>query len=160
VVAVSFQIEFDKIVEKVCLCEGLTASVYRKNDMLKPKENKAVSICPGPNTAYFSGIFSLDEMVKHIYGKLNLLSGVQRPNMFINELNLYIDYLKKDIETHMKDLSDKKAKYLSKFKEQLHHGIDYYKELIPKITNQTDEYLKKMYQELCEAELSLVKVSV
>ena len=155
-----YQIEFDKIVEKVCLCEGLTASVYRKNDMLKPKENKAVSICPGPNTAYFSGIFSLDEMVKHIYGKLNLLSGVQRSNMFINELNLYIDYLKKDIETHIKDLSGKKAKYLSKFKEQLHHGIDYYKELIPKITNQTDEYLKKMYQELCEAELSLVKASV
>lgn len=150
-----YQIQFEKIVEKICLCEGLTASVYRKNDMLKPKENKAVTICPGPNVAYFSGIFSLDEMVKHIYGKLNLLPGSQRPNMFINELNLYVDYLKKDIETHLNDLSDKKAKYFAKFKDQLLLGIQYYKELIPVLNNQADAYRSKMYKQLEEAEARL-----
>ncbi|MEO8950329.1 MAG: hypothetical protein ABI308_18075, partial [Mucilaginibacter sp.] len=136
-------------------CEGLATSVYQKYNMLQPKENKAVAICPGPNTAYFSGIFSLDEMVKHIYGKLNLLSGTQRPNMFINELDLYIDYLKKDIENHFKDLSDKKAKYLSKFKDQLQNGITYYKELIPRINDQTEAYVNKMYEQLAEAEVKL-----
>ena len=150
-----YQVKFEKIVEKICLCEGLTASVYRKNEMLKPKENKAVAICPGPNVAYFSGIFSLDEMVKHIYGKLNLLPKVQRPNMFINELNLYIDYLKKDIETHLNDLNGKKAKYFTKFRDQLQQGIEYYKQLIPEIHAQAESYKDKMYQQLAEAEQRL-----
>ena len=155
-----YQNRYDQITEKLCLCEGLTASVYRKNDMLKPKENNAVAICPGPNVAYFSGVFSLDEMVKHIYGKLNLLPGTQRPNMFINELNLYVDYLKKDIENHLADLSDKKAKYLVKFKDQLLKGISYYKELIPSINNQAEAYLQKMYKQLAEAEARLQLITI
>src|SRR5690606_2725254 len=68
-----YQEEFQKVTEKVCLCEGLATSTYIKNEILKPKENNAVAICPGPNIAYFSGEFSLEEMVKHIYGKINLL---------------------------------------------------------------------------------------
>src|SRR5690606_5439740 len=44
-----YQKRFDAIVEKTCLCEGLAASAYLKYDTLKPKENPAVSICPGPN---------------------------------------------------------------------------------------------------------------
>ena len=153
-----FQVRFNKIVEKICLCEGLTSSVYRKNEILKAKENKAVAICPGPNVAYFSSIFTLDEMVKHIYGQLNLLPNSQRPNMFVNELNLYVDYLKKDIENHLTDLSDKKAKYLVKFKDQLLKGITYYKELIPTINNQAEAYLEKMYKQLTEAEARLMQI--
>ncbi|MFB9843847.1 hypothetical protein [Mucilaginibacter ginsenosidivorans] len=155
-----YQARFDEITEKACLCEGLATSVYQKNNMLQAKENKAVAICPGPNTAYFSDIFSLDELVKHIYGKFNLLSGIERPNMFINELNLYIDYLKKDVENHFKDLSDKKAKYLSKFKDQLQNGIAYYKELIPRISDQTETYLNKMYEQLAEAEFKLQLLNI
>ena len=94
-------------------------------------------------------------MVKHIYGKLNLLPGSQRPNMFINELNLYVDYLKKDIETHLNDLSDKKAKYFAKFKDQLLQGIEYYKQLIPVLNNQADAYRTRMFVQLAEAEATL-----
>lgn len=127
------QNNLNKITEKVCLCEGLCSSVYIKNDMVKPRENRAVTICPGPNTAYFSGIYSLDEMVRHIYGKLNLLEGINRPNMFINEIKLYIGYLKKDVETSIRDLTDKKAKQLEKFKAQLLNGIEYYESLLPEL---------------------------
>ncbi|WP_449436362.1 hypothetical protein [Pedobacter steynii] len=67
-------------------------------NILKPKENKAVSICPGPNIAYFSKQYSLAEMVGHIYGRNNLLKGINRPNIFIKEFGLYVDYLKKDLE--------------------------------------------------------------
>jgi len=150
-----FQAKFDEITEKICLCEGLAAPAYLKNGILKPKENSAVAICPGPNIAYFSGKFSLDEMVSHIYGKLNLLNDNDRPNLFVNELNLYVEYLKKDISKHLQDMSDKKAKYISKFKEQLQAGIDYYKQLVPKITNQTEVYRKKMLNELKEIEEQL-----
>jgi len=150
-----FQAKFNEITEKICLCEGLAAPAYLKNGILKPKESRAVAICPGPNIAYFSGKFSLDEMVSHIYGKLNLLNDNERPNLFVNELNLYMAYLKKDISKHLQEMSDKKAKYVSKFKEQLQLGIDYYKELVPKITDQTEVYRKKMLNELQEIEEQL-----
>ncbi len=151
-----FEKQYQSVTEKICLCEGLVTSAYLKNGMRKPKEVEAVAVCPGPNIAYFSGEFSLEEMVKHIYGKINLLSGSNRPNIFINELNLYIDYLKKDISSSLKDLSDKKLKYFSKFQQQLQNGIDYYKELIPQIHNQTEVYRKKMMDELQELENKLV----
>lgn len=128
-----YQRNFNEITEKVCLCEGLASSVYIRNNMVKPGENRAVTICPGPNTAYFSGIYSLDEMVKHIYGKINLLEGISRPNMFVNEIKLYVNYLKKDVETSIRDLTEKKAKQLEKFKEQLMKGIEYYESILPEL---------------------------
>ncbi|MEO6520824.1 MAG: hypothetical protein ABIN91_04040 [Mucilaginibacter sp.] len=160
--AEEFKERYDDIVEKVCLCEGLCASAYIKNDMIRPRESKAVTICPGPNLAYFSRIYTLDEMVKHIYGQLNLLADVARPNIFINELNLYIDYLKKDISVYMKNLNEKKAKYLMKFKDQLQLGIDYYKQLIPQISNQTQAYLDQMILDLAlsEQELSSIQIEM
>lgn len=120
----------EKITEKVCLCEGLCSSAYLKYDISKPKENTAVAICPGPNLAYFSRIYSLEEIVKHIYGNLDLLDKIKRPQIFLKELNLYIDYLQKDLQAHIKDLNDKKRKYLNNFKTQLQDGINYYKNLI------------------------------
>jgi hypothetical protein len=146
------------VTEKLCLCEGLTTAALLKNDLLKSRENKAVAICPGPNLAWFSGIFSLDEMVKHIYGKANLLEKVERPNMFINELTLYVNYLKKDLERHAKNLTDKKAKYFAKFREQLVQGINYYKNLIPEITNQTLAYRQEMLTQLQAIEMQLAEV--
>ena len=115
--------------------------------MLKPRENSAVAICPGPNTAYFSGIYSLDEMVKHIYGKINLLKG-DRPHMFINELKLYVEYLKKDIENSANQLNDKKIKQLEKFKEQLLNGVEYYNQLFPTIQEFCNSCSKTFQNEL------------
>ncbi len=155
-----YKAQHDAVIEKLCLCEGLCASAYIKNDILKRKESKAVAICPGPNLAYFSKVFSLDEMVKHIYGKLNLLQGVNRPNMFINELNLYVDYLKKDILQHLKNYDAKKLKQLEKFKEQLLLGIEYYKKLIGHINNQTEQYLHRLFDELLEIEAMLKQMVI
>lgn len=155
-----YKVKYDAITEKVCLCEGLCASAYIKNDILKRKESKAVAICPGPNLAYFSRVFSLDEMVKHIYGKLNLLHGVNRPNIFINELRIYVEYLKKDILQHIKNLDSKKLKQLEKFKEQLLLGIEYYKKLVGHITNQTEQYLHKLVEDLLEIERELKQMII
>ncbi|HTK21298.1 MAG TPA: hypothetical protein VL442_17385 [Mucilaginibacter sp.] len=150
-----YQKEFDKITEKVCLCEGLTASVYIKNDMLKPREKTGVSICPGPNLAYFSGTYSLDEMVGHIYGKNDILKKADRSNIFINELNLYVDYLAKQIADNKSSINEKKTKYFKSFKQQLHHGIYYYRQLIPKMKNFGMDYCDKMLHDLSISELRL-----
>lgn len=130
-----YQKSFNEITEKVCLCEGLASAAYIRNGILKPRENKAVTICPGPNTAYFSGIYSLDEMIRHIYGHINLLEGINRQNLFINELKLYASYLKKDIETGIKTLTEKKTRQLDQFKNQLLAGITYYESLIHEVAS-------------------------
>jgi hypothetical protein len=148
----AYERQYSLITEKVCLCEGLCASVYLKNDLLKPRESKAVSICPGPNLAFFSGKYTLATMVDHIYGRANLLNGVSRPNLFVNELNLYVKYLKKDLSAHLEGLGDKKAKYFSKFTTQLQDGINYYKGLLPELKTQQQSLYLQMEHQLLEAE--------
>jgi len=146
-----FQRQYNLVTEKVCLCEGLCSSAYLKYNINKPKENKAVAICPGPNLAYFSDIYSFDEMVGHIYGKIDLLEQVERPHFFIKELNLYIDYLQKDIKKQFQNFSDKKRKQLNGFKLQLSEGIDYYKNLFSEITDQASSQLIELA--ICEHKL-------
>jgi hypothetical protein len=150
----------DKITEKICLCEGLCSSAYIKYDISKPKENTAVAICPGPNLAYFSRIYSLEEIVKHIYGKLDLLDKINRPQMFVKELNLYIDYLQKDLQAHIKDLNDKKRKYLYNFKAQLQEGINYYKKLIREWPDQASNQLMLCFEDLTVSENNLNKILI
>lgn len=150
-----FDEQFNQITEKACLCEGLCASTYIKVGIVKPKESKAVAICPGPNLAYFSNVYSLDEMVKHIYGHLDLLDKVKRPHVFIKELNLYVDYLQKEIQLQLKDFNDKKHKQLSKFKEQLQTGIAYYQELFITLPKETSNLVQEWLNELSASERKL-----
>ena len=145
--------QFDLITEKVCLCEGLSAPAFIKNDILKPRESRAVTICPGPNTSYFSKIYSLENMVKHIYGKMNLLEGVERPHVFVNELSLYVSYLKKDIEVNIKTLTDKKTKQLKNFKQELLNGIDYYVALIPELKKRSQSFSNTFHSDLDQIRL-------
>jgi hypothetical protein len=148
----AFREKFDAITEKICLCEGLCASAYLKNHMLKPKESEAVSICPGPNLLYFSTTYSLKEMVNHIYGREAISFKINRPNLFINELNLYVDYLKRDISAQLQDLNAKKTKYFEKFSEQLFNGISYYRNMIPELKMTTGITAQDLQQQLLNAE--------
>lgn len=147
-----FAARMESITEKVCLCEGLCASAYIKNGMLKPRESSAVSICPGPNLAYFSGTYSLRQMIGHIYGREDLLADIERPNLFINELHLYLDYLKKDISTQLDILTAKKTKHFQKFSESLQQGIAYYRNLIPELQLKTPAAIAQIQQQLIDAE--------
>ncbi|MEJ5995052.1 hypothetical protein WG904_11545 [Pedobacter sp. Du54] len=155
-----YERQFNIITEKICLCEGLCTSVYLKNEMSKPKESAAVAICPGPNLAYFSATYTLQEMVSHIYGQLNLLEKVKRPHFFIKELNLYIEYLQKDIQNHLNNLSDKKIKQLIKFKTQLLAGVDYYKSLFRNTEGMFSVESSHPYTELLKAENKLANTFI
>jgi len=155
-----YEQQYQAVTEKICLCEGLCASTYIKYDLLKPRENKAVAICPGPNLAYFSRVYSLDEMVNHIYGATDLLDKIKRPHMFIKELNLYIDYLQNDLQSQLKDLTEKKKKQLSKFKLQLQDGIAYYKELFAGSVNETSDMLQDWINDLSTSEEHLSRIAI
>lgn len=155
-----FEKKLEKITEKVCLCEGLCSSVYQKVGILKPKESKAVAICPGPNLAYFSRIYALDEMVGHIYGRVNLMEKVNRPNVLIKELELYINYLQTELKMLVEDFTAKKQLHLAKFKVQLLEGIAYYKTLFSKFYTDIDLFKDKFYNPLLSAEDRLMGIVI
>lgn len=133
---VLFSKAYAKITEKECLCVGLSNTALNNFGMVK--KEKPVSICPGPNLAWFSGIYSLEEMVGHIYGRLNLLNKTYRPHMFVNELNLYIDHLNNRIANDLTELSVKGLKSMNTFKENLLLGIEYYVGLVEKLYEPID----------------------
>jgi hypothetical protein len=77
----------------------------------------------------FNKIATLEEMVDHIYGRISLLANKERPHMFITELRLYIEYLRKELDRHALGLSARTPKYFSEFRDNLLSGVEYYKGL-------------------------------
>lgn len=152
--------ETRKVTEKECICQGLGISVFLKNNIPSPHKLKSVSICPGPNLAYFSSILSLHDMIDHIYGRKNMLNALPRPNMFINELNLYIDYLKKEIAKNAGPVNGRQNKSLTQFKSNLLAGIEYYRRLVIFMIRETDEYREAFKEELNHSEQSLNKIKI
>lgn len=142
--------QIEKLEAKDCLCEGLTSSARLKNKMKLSHKLSAVTICPGPNLQWFSGIFSLKEMVDHIYGRNNIANALYRSHMFINELKLYVDYLKTQIKEAASSLNDKQIRYFQKFRANLLAGIAFYKKILASIGNAA-----KTIEELCFFETEL-----
>ncbi|HLT50508.1 MAG TPA: hypothetical protein VKZ93_01050 [Arenibacter sp.] len=120
---------FNKITEKSCTCVGLGTSALLAYDLDTKTEGPGVSICPGPNMAYYSKIVSLQEMTDHIYGRANIISRTDRPNIFIKELGIYLDYLRNKIEESKYSMNKKQEKYLLTFIHNLNDGIAYYQKL-------------------------------
>lgn len=124
-----YEMAKNKITEKACLCVGLANASYLENEIPIKGQQQGVVICPGPNLAYFDKEVSLSQMIQHIYGGASVLSEAYRPNMFVKELKMYVDYLKNDITTFTDELSAKHIKKWSAFKSNLLEGILYYQGL-------------------------------
>ncbi len=130
-----YQNKFEKIVDKSCICVGLGTSALLVNNLDTKVEGDGVSVCPGPNLAYFSKIMSLKEITDHIYGRSNMITRTDRPNMFIKELKIYIDFLKNKIEETRVSTTNKQEKYLLTFVKNLNEGINYYYRLFTNLKN-------------------------
>ncbi len=150
--------ELEVITEKDCLCEGLTVSALIKHDLPIPHKLNAVVICPGPNLAYFTGTFSLQEMTDHIYGRKNLLNTPKRPHMFINELTLYVDYLKNQIQKAPVD--KKQSIQHDQFRKNLFEGINFYLNLIPDMWEETPDAIEKFREALGMKREELVEIEI
>lgn len=132
---------YEKIVERECLCNGLSTSALVSKE-IEVKPDFKVTCCPGPNLAYFSKVSTLKEMVDHIYGRISVLDNRPRPHMFLKELNMYLDIFKERVETWKKNTEDSKEyKQLVSFQENLMDGVQYYKTLF-------NEKKKEVVQEL------------
>ncbi|WP_276964568.1 hypothetical protein [Chryseobacterium sp.] len=155
--------EFNKkkseITDKACLCVGLVNAAYMEQNLEIKGEKQGVVICPGPNIAFFDKEVSLSEMVKHIYGNTNILSDSQRPNMFINELKMYVDYLRKEITESTVQITHSQTKKWNAFRKNVLEGIEYYHELF-KASSFFRNGLSTINQQLQEYKLQLIAIEI
>jgi hypothetical protein len=110
-----------KVVEKTCICDhlgnGALIALGIANEKSAPQ-----SICPGPNIAWFNRIYTLKEMVDHIYGRGPSLVSSERPHVFAKEIVMYVDYYEKEV-IHC-TYTPREIRTLQAFKKNLEEGMD------------------------------------
>ena len=121
-------ISLDNVFEKTCLCVGLSAPAIINNN-IDVKDSRAVSICPGPNLAYFSNLMTLEEISHHIYGLKESKVREDRPHFFVKELELYMDYFKEKLDESATSFNKRQEKYFQKFLDNMNDGVNYYTNL-------------------------------
>lgn len=150
-----YQKEVNKITDKSCTCVGLGTSALLKYDLDTKVEGNGVSVCPGPNMAYYSKVMSLQNITDHIYGRDNMISRTDRPNMFIKELHIYMDFLKNKLNETKPSLNQKEKKYLKTFMNNMAIGIAYYQNLFKEIQHSFGDIKTTVLKELENCKFSL-----
>ena len=147
----------DQITDKTCLCMGLAATAVI-NYGIETRESKGVSICPGPNMAYFNQQLSLQDMSHHIYNGDEGIVRTDRPHMFVNELGMYLKYLSEKIEEHKEDWGRKSGRYLNGFTSNMNEGISYYQEMFSSIGDTFNSVKESAINSLNDAAVSMQKM--
>jgi hypothetical protein len=150
--------QMQEVLEKECLCIGLSNAAVNKYHLTPFKKLDAVNVCPGPNIAYFSEVVSLKNMIDHIYGRATVLLDANRPHMFIKELKLYVDYWSELLAAQKDTLDIKRNAYVKKFHENLVSGIAYYRNLSEKVNTEFTTIKDKLQGSLDETEVQLNKM--
>ncbi len=147
--------QLNDVLDKECLCVGLSNAAVKKYEVKPFKGLSGINICPGPNIAYFSEVVSLQKMVDHIYGRVNILPGNNRPHMFIKELMIYVDYWKELVAEAKEAIDNKKKSYIENFHHNLLEGIAHYRTLTDKINSEVTTLKDKLHEGLITAETQL-----
>ncbi|MFA5060098.1 MAG: hypothetical protein WC676_05670 [Candidatus Omnitrophota bacterium] len=143
----TFQRIYDQVTKKACICNDLGEGALLKNS-IAVRRKLFPAVCPGPNIAYFSKIMTLADMVSHIYGRANFLNSTYRPHMFIKELQINIKFFEGEIKKFLPKPTEKQIEYLLEFRANLIKGINYYRELFPKMCGEAEKFRTKMLEEL------------
>lgn len=154
-----YQKAYQKIVEKACICVGLGTPALLINNLDRKIEGDAVSVCPGPNIAYYSEIKKLNEMCSHIYGREDIAVADKRPHMFIKELSMYVDHLKELVDDFSITLSERDIKTVTTFKDNIFDGINYYRTLADRSLSKSSSVVEKFLSDLSKWE-NAVKTTV
>ena len=149
----------DSITEKSCLCVGLANASYLENDIKIKGQAQGVVICPGPNMAYFDQEVSLSKMVQHIYGNASVLRVTDRPNMFVKELKMYMDYFKNEIKEVAQEITTPQMKKLQAFKNNMLEGIEYYHNLFSS-THFFENGVKEIQKQLDNYKTELTAIEI
>jgi hypothetical protein len=138
------------VLAKECICHqlgnGALAFIAQENRILKgepPQESNApVSICPGPNLAWFDRIYSLSEMVDHIYGRTPSIVPAERPHCFAAELEMNVKDYQKLVVKGAKDPAI--AAKAERTRKTLLESIAWYREFLATTTAYGDENLASL----------------
>ncbi len=149
-----------KILDKSCICVGLGTTALKLNKLDYKPKNDGVSICPGPNLAYFSTIVSLQQMVGHVYGHAKVALSAHRPNMFMKELTMYIKYLKGKLDEVTEATTGRQLKGLNDFHNNLMDGIHYYQELAETMIHKAEESAYKIKADLEGLKMDLMRLEL
>ncbi len=152
--------KYNEVVEKSCICVGLGTSALLINKASTVKTGDGVSVCPGPNMAYYSKIMSLKNMTDHIYGRDDIIEQTNRPNMFIKELNLYFEYLENKVDEVKTTLDKKQKRYLTKFSRNLKEGLVYYTDLFSKQKERFSDKKESVLKTLAKKEKQLQHIGL
>lgn len=146
----------EQVLSKSCICNDLAGSALLDHELdssVKP------FVCSGPNIINFSKLFSLEEMLAQIYGKAAPQTPSDRPNLFLKELSLYLDYLKEQFVGLSKGFSDLSPEYFEDFLAGLQEGIKYYQKLSSVFFSKNIEGFNQELEKLSiEVELFLSQV--
>ncbi|MBL4904226.1 MAG: hypothetical protein JKY62_16510 [Desulfocapsa sp.] len=141
----AYEIIKERILAKSCVCHELGGNATVP---LGIDPDAAATVCCGPGIVDFSKIATLQEMVGHIYGRLSLITSKDRPHMFVKELSLYVDYLRKEIDNFPLGLSVNSASFLGGMRENLLKGIEYYQTLSGELVEDSREKFLAGLQEM------------
>jgi hypothetical protein len=112
----------DKVLTKSCICHHLGNGALISLGEAEVG-NAPQAICPGPNIAWFTREYSLEEMVAHIYGEGETLTPPERPHMFAKEISMYVEYFESLCNDF--DGTAERKKYLATFADNLRSGMEY-----------------------------------
>lgn len=143
----------DAITVKACICHDLAGSATVPHG-IDPAALTAV--CCGPNAVYYQRATGLQEMVDHIYGRGRVPMDLARPHMFLKELSLHIDRLRRELERRHQGLAadDSKPAVIC---ANLAAGIAHYRELAGQLLQeQRAEFAARLEQ--LQADLEGVRV--
>lgn len=130
--------QVEAVLEKSCICHDLGGGAMRIHEA----DDKATpAVCCGPNIVNFKKIYSLREMVDHIYGRFSALTRSDRPHMFVRELQLYRDHLEKEVSKASAHCSARTREHLAEFRTHLLEAIAYYRGIAREATRDSVRFL-------------------
>jgi len=157
----AYEKEFNAITEPACICNSLTTAAMHAHGIEPEKaQGPEVAVCPGPAMAYFSEKVSLKRMVSHIYGKESVIKRTDRPNMFVKELSLYVDYLKDQLSEATKPFDKKQISYFKVYQENMQQGIDYYKTLVGEFKGKLEDLKQNFLSDIERFENEMNKLKI
>lgn len=151
----AYQEQLQKILDKECLCIGLSNAASQVYNQEFVNKLHSVNICPGPNIVNFSKITSLQTMCDHIYGRTNLVTNEVRPHMFIAELRLYVTHFREFLKDQNHIPADGKAKKVyQEYYKNVMNGIHYYRSIKDIAADDRSTFENALY----EAEIELQSI--
>ncbi len=145
------------VLAKTCLCMDLAGGALNR---LGIGTEAHTAVCCGLSAADFDRVYKLKEMIDHIYGRSLIRLRWNRPNMFVREASLYVEYLRTQLTKNKLGIETLSTKYFNDFALNLLSGIKYYRELISDLKNKKATAFLEALSEFEDQLLSLVQWKV